>query len=76
MNKRIAGRHRGGARAAHQRGQAIVEYVVVVAFSIIVLTVASGSDPASPIGQVIAAFKSFFGAYAHAISLSNTLNLP
>jgi Flp pilus assembly pilin Flp len=77
MKKNIAGWRRSGMRVLrHQKGQAIVEYIVVVAFSIMVLMIASNSDPSSPIDQVIQAFKSFFGAYAHAISLSNTLNLP
>jgi Flp pilus assembly pilin Flp len=76
MKKNIAGRQRCGTRAWRQKGQAIIEYLVVVAFSIMVLMVASGSDPNSPIGQVVAAFKSFFKAYSYAISLSNTLNLP
>lgn len=76
MKKNVTGRRRRGTRAGHQKGQAIVEYLVVVAFSIMVLMVASNSDPNSPIDQVIQAFKSFFGAYAHAISLSSTLNLP
>lgn len=76
MKKNVTGRGRHGPRARRQKGQAIVEYLVVVAFSIMVLMIASNSDPSSPIDQVIQAFKSFFGAYAHAISLSNTLNLP
>ncbi len=76
MKENVTVRGRHGKRAGRHKGQAIVEYLVVVAFSIMVLMIASNSDPSSPIDQVIHAFKSFFGAYAHAISLSNTLNLP
>lgn len=76
MKTEIGRRQRRMTRARRQKGQAIVEYLVVVAFSIMVLMIASNSDPTSPIDQVIQAFKSFFGAYAHAISLSSTLNLP
>jgi hypothetical protein len=76
MRKNVTGRWRYGICTGRHKGQAIVEYLVVVAFSIMVLMIASNSDPSSPIDQVIQAFKSFFGAYAHAISLSNTLNLP
>ncbi|MEZ0600644.1 hypothetical protein ACAX43_00555 [Paraburkholderia sp. IW21] len=55
------------ARRPHrQRGQAYVEYVLVTLLIAIVLI--SGSDT-PPITALVAAFKSYFGAYSFTLSL-------
>jgi Flp pilus assembly pilin Flp len=53
-----------------QRGQASVEYTIVVVLVVLVL-IEGGPD--SPIAQVVTALKDYFGAYSWAISFTNLL---
>ena len=56
-------------RAANaQRGQAIVEYVMVTLFCVLVLLLATNDGPA--IGALKNAIKDFFKAYSYAISIT------
>lgn len=55
-------------------GQSSIEYIIVLMLVVIVL-IDAGSDPASPVAQVVQAIKDVFGGYAWAISFSNNLNL-
>jgi Flp pilus assembly pilin Flp len=55
---------------ASQRGQASVEYTIVVVLVVLVL-IEGGPD--SPIAQVVTALKDYFGAYSWAISFTNLL---
>ena len=56
---------------SRQRGQASLEYFVVVAFAILVLIEGGNS---SAIAQVSAALKDLYQGYAYAISYSTNLN--
>jgi hypothetical protein len=49
-------------------GQALVEYVVVLLFAVIVLTVPWGGHPA-PIQQLVNALRLLYTSYAYTISL-------
>ena len=49
-------------------GQAMTEYVIVVAF-VAVFLILSSLDP-SPIQELLDAIKSFYSAYSYAISIS------
>jgi len=53
-----------------QRGQSMVEYVVVVGMAVLIL-VEGGSS--APVAEVITALKSAYQGFAYAISLSTTL---
>jgi Flp pilus assembly pilin Flp len=64
MNQRIA-------RRSRQRGQASLEYFVVVAFGILVL-IEGGSS--SAVSQVTGALKDLFQGYGYAISFATNLN--
>jgi Flp pilus assembly pilin Flp len=65
MSKRIA-------RRSRQRGQASLEYFVVVAFGILVLIEGGNS---SAMAQVVTALKDLFQGYGYAISFSTNLNV-
>lgn len=76
-NKKTSGRRRhcglrGGTR---NRGQASVEYTIVVMLVVVVLiSYEDGSGVVhSAIGDVVRALKDFFGAYSWAISFSNNI---
>ena len=56
---------------SRQRGQASIEYFIVVAFAILVL-IEGGSS--SAVSQVTAAIKDLYQGYAYAISYSTNLN--
>lgn len=58
---------RFGARRDRQRGQSIIEYTLLVAFAVLVLT---AGNP-SPIQQLMTAIKDFYGGYSYAISWSD-----
>lgn len=49
-------------------GQAASEYLVVLAFCVIVLVAAAAEPP--PIQELIQAIKEYFSAYSYAISVS------
>lgn len=51
-----------------QRGQAIAEYIIVLALGVIVL-IAVAAEP-SVIQQILDAIKSFFKAFSYAISVA------
>lgn len=53
-----------------QRGQASIEYTIVVVLVILVLI---EGGPNSPIAEVVTALKDYFGAYSWAISFTNLL---
>lgn len=56
-------------RAANaQRGQAIVEYVLVTLFCVMVLLIANDNGPT--ISSLKNAIKDFFKAYSYAISVT------
>ena len=59
------------ARRSRQRGQASLEYFVVVAFGVLVL-IEGGSS--SAVSQVTGALKDLFQGYGYAISFSTNLN--
>ncbi len=65
----------GGQGRRRYRGQASVEYTVVVMLVVLVLiSYDDGSGVVhSAIGDVVTALKDFFGAYSWAISFSNNL---
>jgi len=56
---------------SRQRGQASIEYFIVVAFAILVLIEGANS---SAVSQVVAALKDLYQGYAYAISYSTNLN--
>ena len=56
---------------SRQRGQASLEYFVVVAFAILVLIQGGNS---SAIAQVTSTLKQLYEGYAYAISYSTNLN--
>jgi len=56
---------------SRQRGQASLEYFVVVAFAILVLIEGGNS---SAVGQVVSTLKDLYQGYAYAISYSTNLN--
>lgn len=56
---------------SRQRGQASLEYFIVVAFAILVLIEGGNS---SAIAEVTAALKDLYQGYAYAISYSTNLN--
>ena len=56
----------------YQSGQGTFEYLCVVAFSVIVLTVRD-SDGNNVLAQLANAFKGFYNAFAFAISFSSTI---
>ena len=51
-----------------QRGQAIIEYVMVTLLCVLVLIVATDESPV--IGDVKTAIKGFFQAFSYAISIT------
>jgi phage replication-related protein YjqB (UPF0714/DUF867 family) len=53
-------------RLARQRGQAGTEYLLITLFIFIILI---HGGAASPISELVAAFKSFFSAYSFTLSL-------
>lgn len=76
-NKKTSGgrRHCGLQGGARNRGQASVEYTIVVMLVVVVLiSYEDGSGVVhSAIGDVVRALKDFFGAYSWAISFSNNI---
>lgn len=54
------------ASAARQRGQSSIEYMLVLALAVVVLT--TGTD--APINKLVGAIKEYFGDYSYAISFS------
>jgi len=73
--RKIRGNARSGSERRKVRGQASVEYTMVVMLVVVVLI--SYTDDAgvthSAIGDVVKALKDFFGAYSWAISFSNNI---
>lgn len=57
-----------GAWSGRARGQAMTEYIVVIAAGIILLLAATAGNP-SPVQQLIIAFKGFWTHYSYLISL-------
>ncbi len=55
-----------------QRGQATFEYVVVIAFCVIILIVPDSNGDIA-IVQLANALKSFYNAFAFALSFSSTI---
>ncbi len=51
------------------RGQAMTEYIIVVAFTAVILILSSLGDP-SPIKMLADAIKSFYKAFSYAISVA------
>ena len=75
-NKTSGGRKHCGLRGRiRNRGQASVEYTMVVMLVVVVLiSYEDGSGVVhSAIGDVVRALKDFFGAYSWAISFSNNI---
>ena len=70
-------------RLAKQRGQSIVEYIVVTSLGVLVLTTpvpqaddpdaTGGKPPRSAIGMLVDAMKDAYNSYAFGISLSTTI---
>lgn len=56
------------SRAHRSRGQAAVEYLVVVSLTAVALIGVTLADP-STIDQIISAVKSFFQAFSYAMSI-------
>lgn len=64
--------HKGRRQAAtksSQRGQAMVEYIIVTAFAVMVLLANDGKV----LVDLINAFKAYYNAFAFAISFSTML---
>lgn len=68
MSRTFSRRH--PARSA-QRGQSMIEWIVVVAFTVIVL-IEGGSS--SPVQQVVSAIKDAYGGFTFSLSLATNLN--
>ncbi len=70
-------------RLSKQRGQSIVEYIVVTSLGVLVLTTpvpqaddpdaTGGKSPRSAIGMLVDAVKDAYNSYAYSISLSTTI---
>lgn len=59
-----------GFATRRERGQASVEYTIVVVLVVLVLI---EGGPNSPIAGIVTALKDYFGAYSWAISFTNLL---
>ncbi|HUO45190.1 MAG TPA: hypothetical protein VMT94_09830 [Burkholderiales bacterium] len=70
-------------RSSRQKGQSIVEYIVVTSLGVLVLTTpvpqsddpdaTGGKPPRSAIGMLVDALKDAYNSYAYSISLSTTI---
>ncbi|MHB1280598.1 MAG: hypothetical protein ACYCYL_05110 [Acidithiobacillus sp.] len=65
---RILMRLRRFSGRSSQQGQAMVEYIIVLIFAIIVLVSISAGSP-SPIDQLATALKTYWQNYSYIISL-------
>jgi Flp pilus assembly pilin Flp len=59
-------------RRAAQRGQSMVEYIVVTAFAILVLIEGGNS---SPVQQVVGAIKQAYRGFTFALGYATNLNI-
>lgn len=59
------------SRSRRLLGQSTVEYIVVVAFSVLVLIEGGNS---SPVQEVVTAVKQAYKGFSHAISFSTNFN--
>ena len=57
-----------------QRGQATVEYTIVLAVAVMVLVVSTGGS--TPIDQLLTAIKTAYRGYLYAINWSTVLTIP
>lgn len=72
MNKTIMPKNArsSGRQSSRQRGQSMIEYIVVVAMGVLIL-IEGGSS--APVMAVAAAIKNAYQGFAYAISLSSDL---
>jgi hypothetical protein len=61
-----------GFASRHARGQATVEYTIVLILVVLVLIAEQGGEP-GPVGLVVQALRDLFNSYSWAMSFSNTL---
>ena len=62
------------ATARRSRGQASIEYTIVVMLVVLVLIVEQDGEP-GPIGAVVQTLKDLFNAFSWAISFSNNVTV-